>query len=147
MMTAIGEVIAQEDDWILVRCERQSSCQSCAAKQSCGTGVVANVLPKRATEFRVVCLHPVSIGSRVEIGIAQESFLRLSLLIYMLPMLFLILGSALGQWFASLFGMGEGITIFLGVISAVLGFFIARFVTQKWERKANLQPVLVKIFP
>ncbi|WP_459782748.1 SoxR reducing system RseC family protein, partial [Photobacterium sp. R1] len=84
-----------------------------------GTGVVSKVLPGRQHQLTLSTSHiteSIHIGQLVEIGLSERSVLQSALLVYVLPLLCMLLGTLLGQWwFVELAGGGEG-----GVIACAL---------------------------
>lgn len=121
MITETVTVMEARDGYAWVSTERKSSCDSCGASKVCGTAVLDSVIGKKLSRLRV--RNPVAAepGQRVEIGIEDAVLIKRSLLVYMLPLLGLFFGAAVGQWLA-----GEGAAIAGGALGLAGGFLFAR---------------------
>ncbi|KLV06502.1 transcriptional regulator [Photobacterium ganghwense] len=146
MMRSLATVVAVETGRITVSCQQQTSCGSCGSRDSCGTGIVSKALPGRRHEITIATREKASVGDTVEIGLSERSMLQSALLVYVLPLLGLVLGAILGQWwFVSLAGGGE-----LGVIVTALGFagaglWLARRLATRLEGDSAYQPTLIRV--
>ena len=109
MMTALAEVTGSGDGYLTVRCQQKTSCGSCVSKSSCGTGVVSNALPGKVLDIRVPSTEPVPTGTLVEIGLEEQTVLKSAMLVYVLPLMFVIGGAFVGQFLSDLLESGEGI--------------------------------------
>ncbi|KLV06781.1 sigma-E factor regulatory protein [Photobacterium aquae] len=146
MMRSLATVVAVERGSITVSCQQQTSCGSCASRDSCGTGLVSKALPGRRHELTIATKLKANVGDTVEIGLAERSMLTSALLVYVLPLLCLVLGAIFGQWwFVSLSGGGE-----LGVIASAFAFaggglWLARRYARRLEGQSAYQPTLVRV--
>ncbi|QUJ66994.1 SoxR reducing system RseC family protein [Photobacterium sp. GJ3] len=149
MMQSLATVVAVEKHHITVSCQQQTSCGSCASQNSCGTGVVSKVLPGRQHLLKVSTRHlheSVAVGQLVEIGLSERSVLQSALLVYVLPLICMLLGTLLGQWwFVILAGGGE-----LGVIACALaggafGLGIAKWRAKHLSVQGDYQPSLLRV--
>ena len=85
-------------------------------------------MPGRPQLFQVALTMPVRVGQEVRIGIPERSLLKSALLVYMVPLLFLLLGALVGKGVAELYLLKEEAPEILGaLLGGVLGFLLARF--------------------
>ncbi|MCL9773463.1 SoxR reducing system RseC family protein [Vibrio methylphosphonaticus] len=150
MMTALATVTSVEKQGrqlqIQLSCEQQTSCSSCASKNSCGTGIVSKAVGSKALIWHLLTDEKVQSGDVVEIGFPEKSLLQSAALVYLLPLFFLFIGAGLGQrWFAPLLGAGEGVVILSAAAFAFWGFLLARKFIQPIEQTSSQEVVLIRI--
>lgn len=128
MIESVATVVAVGQDWAQVECRRKSACGHCHQQESCGVGAMAKGMPGRPQLFQVALTMPVRVGQEVLIGIPERSLLKSALLVYMVPLLFLLLGALAGKGVAQLYLLAEEAPEILGaLLGGGLGFLIARF--------------------
>ncbi|WP_260293913.1 SoxR reducing system RseC family protein [Sedimenticola hydrogenitrophicus] len=115
-------VTATHGQFAQVETQRATSCGSCEAKGACGTSVLAKVFGNRRTVVEV--LNPIGAtpGERVIVGLDESALTRASFFFYIVPLLALLGGGVLGQWFAEQIGFVS--TEPLSIISGLLGLLI-----------------------
>ncbi|RWX53265.1 SoxR reducing system RseC family protein [Photobacterium chitinilyticum] len=146
MMRSLATVVAVDPGIITVTCQQQTSCGHCASRDSCGTGIVSKATPGRSHLVKIVTQTRVSIGEVVEIGLSERSMLHSAILVYVLPLLFLVLGAVLGQWwFVDLAGSGELGVILTAVLSAAVGLLLARRFAKRLEGNSAYKPSLIRV--
>ncbi len=154
MLTENARILAIDEDCLWVESIQQTTCKSCSAKSSCGAGLLNKIHTARRNQIRVLFsakqqASDFQIGDRVVIAIPESLVLKMSLLLYLLPLVGLIAGAALGQY---LFEQYEGLVQFIGqemqsIIFAAVGFVVAicyiRRRAKQSEYDKRLQPVLL----
>lgn len=147
MMRSLATVVAVEPGAISVSCQQQTSCGHCASRDSCGTGIVSKAIPGRRHLVKITTTRPqVTVGDVVEIGLSEQSMLYSAMLVYVLPLLFLILGAVFGQWwFVDLAGGGELGVILTAVASAAIGLLVARRFAKRLEGNSAYKPTLIRV--
>ena len=95
-------IIALSDNNALVEIKRQSSCNSCDAQASCGTSSLSQLFGKRPSQFNLSLNHcdiqdKLKVGDVIMIGLEDLSYLKASLLIYLLPIVFMFLFALLAD--------------------------------------------------
>lgn len=88
------EVIAVENNRLLVEAEQQSSCQSCAVKSGCGTSVLAKWFNRKRLRFYVDNTVNATVGDHIHVGLQESALTQGALMIYLLPIIAMI-GAAL----------------------------------------------------
>lgn len=122
MIEESAKVIALQNDLVWVETQRKTVCGQCAANKGCGTSVLANILGKKRNSVPVLTTLPVQVGDEVLIGIEENALVKGSLLLYALPLVFLIGFGLLGEIISIQVKLSN--TDVLTVIFAVLGFSI-----------------------
>lgn len=150
MMTALATVISVVESKagyrVELSCEQQTSCSHCASQKSCGTGIVSKAVGNKSHAWWLETRESVKAGQVVEIGLPEKQLLQSAATVYLLPLFFLMLGAALGQyWLAPLLGMGEGVTILLSFTFSGVGVALARYWTSKNEHKSAEKVTLIRI--
>ena len=146
MMRSLAEVIAAKPGEITVSCQQQTSCGSCASRDSCGTGIVSKALPGRQHQLKIATDKPAKVGDVVEIGLSERSMLHSAALVYVLPLLCLVLGAVLGQWwFVVLAGGGELGVILTALGCAAFGLWLARRLAVRVEGDLAYKPHLIRV--
>jgi len=146
MMNTLATVVAVEPGSITVSCQQQTSCGHCASRDSCGTGIVSEAVPGRAHQVKITTKKSLTVGQVVEIGLSEQSILSSALLVYVVPLLFLLLGAALGQWwFVELAGTSELGVVLTAVVSAGIGLLIARHYARRLDGNSAYEPSLIRV--
>lgn len=128
MIESVATVVAVGQDWAQVECRRKSACGHCHQQDNCGVGAMAKAMPGRPQLFQIALTMPVRVGQEVRIGIPERSLLKSALLVYMVPLLFLLLGALAGKGVAQLYLLKEEAPEILGaLLGGGLGFLLARF--------------------
>ena len=147
MMTAQGKVIGYEKGRLIVSCQQKSSCQSCAAKSQCGTGMVVSALPSRELALKVMSDVNIATGTEVLIGCPEHTLWRFASILYLIPLFFLLIGALMGEQVAAYFSLSEGVVIFSALGLMMLGIASAKCLSQWLEKKMHPNPLLLKTLP
>ncbi|UTV28180.1 SoxR reducing system RseC family protein [Photobacterium atrarenae] len=146
MMRSLATVVSVAPGRITVSCQQETSCGHCASRDSCGTGIVSKAVPGRSHQIDIPTREPVRVGEVVEIGLPEQSMLNSALLVYVLPLLCLILGAVVGQWwFVDLAGGGEPAVILTAALSAGAGLLLARRLARRLEHQTAYKPSLIRV--
>ncbi len=126
-----------------VRIERQSTCGSCSARSGCGSGVLSEVLGRKAVEVSIG--HPGTLkpGDTVTLGIRDQALVSGALAMYLLPLAGLVAAPALLMLMAP--GLSEGFHLLAGALGFALGLLGVR--TWLRRRAPDLAPVLLERHP
>lgn len=117
-----------EPDFLWVETVQQSSCNSCNARDNgCGQGALSKWFSR--SFFLKIPLEygssePVKEGDNVIIAVPDNALTQASLLAYLIPLLCLIGGAALGQGWSDLWAVVGAFTGLL--VSAALLMFYSR---------------------
>lgn len=123
MITEVGRVVAVEGQAVWVQTIRQSACQSCSARQGCGQRVLASISGGKANQVLVENTLGARLGDEVTLAIAESALLGASLWVYALPLVLLVAGAVVAQWFVP---ESELAAILGAVLGMVTGFTAAK---------------------
>ncbi|OOF61157.1 SoxR reducing system RseC family protein [Rodentibacter pneumotropicus] len=142
MLKESAVVISYENGMAQVKCQSQSACGQCAAKNSCGTSSLSELNGKRGEHiFTVETMMPLREGQVVEIGLEEKSMLFSALLMYIVPLVTLLLATALSHYINE----NELIRAFIILFSTALSFVFIRRYTKKLGQQTEFQPVLLRV--
>lgn len=107
MISERGIVEKIDNQKAIVRVKKSSACASCGSRDSCNISdrdmlvEVSNDLKAEAGDF-------------VEISVPEGTLLRLSMLVYLLPIIALMIGAFLGNFLAKSFQTNPSLTAVIG---------------------------------
>jgi sigma-E factor negative regulatory protein RseC len=142
MILETGRIVAIETEGVWVETIQKSACGSCKAEKGCGQSLINKW--DGHTAYIWVLLegrNPSNyhLGDEIQIGIPEEVVAKGAMLVYMVPLIILLLATALAHHqFAN-----EGITTLSGFVGLLLGGLIVRWHSWRNRFNSNLQPVLV----
>jgi sigma-E factor negative regulatory protein RseC len=97
MIEEIGKVVATEQGFAWIETQVKTTCGSCAANDSCGTGLVAKAFTPKPEHLRISTPSPLKVGQSVKIGIPEQHLLVASMWMYLVPVAVLIVTAAVLQ--------------------------------------------------
>lgn len=104
MIEEQGRVIAVERGAVWVETLRRTGCGRCDEPGGCGNPGGSRVLGARERLGQVKAVNgtreTLAVGDLVRVGVPADAVLRGALTVYLLPLLMLLLGTALGDWLA-----------------------------------------------
>ncbi len=147
MLTETGTVMAVEADAVWVETIRKTTCGTCSVQKGCGHGLMNRLLPGRQPLVRAVAgdLRPTDckVGDEVQISIPESVILRGSLVVYILPLLCMLGGAALG---ASLLPANSDAGGAVGMLVGIaVGYLLVRLHAWRHRYDRLLQPTLVSL--
>jgi len=140
MIEETATVIEVNDQRLLLETQRQSACQSCSVKSGCGTSTLAKVVGNRSSQFAVEKTLDVKVGDEVIIAIDENALVQGSLLIYFLPLIFMLITGLVAEY---LF-VNELITILSVVAGFISAMIFVRYVLSRSTLKKSIQPHLIR---
>ncbi|PLW68010.1 SoxR reducing system RseC family protein [Pseudohalioglobus lutimaris] len=148
MLLETGRVVAIEPDGIWVETIRKTTCGSCAAQKGCGHGLLNSISSGRRSLIRALPgeLDPAEcrVDDEVQISIPDEVILRGSFIVYIVPLVFMMLGTIIGSESAGNADLGGALGAAAGFI---VGFSLVRVHAWRHRDDRSLQPTLVDILP
>ena len=125
-----GIVRYVKDGYAYLKTEDNASCGHCSAKSVCSSAsFVSNNSVSDNSDYSIRILNKDNLkaGDKVRIELSSQKLLLGTVLIYVLPLLFLLILAGIGKVLG-----GELVSILMGVSGLFLGFFIIRkFVSKK----------------
>lgn len=143
MLEESGRVVDVDSDGVWVETIKMSACGSCSARSGCGQSLLASVGQGKRS---VICvdnpnrLH-VAADDNVVIGIGENAFMRISLLLYLFPLLALFAGAAI----AGSLSLGEPVVIGCGLLGLTVGLVVVRYISRTHMTSCKYHPVLLKV--
>ena len=139
-----GLVLENRGDEALVKITRHSLCSRCAQKCPMAS------MEHETDEIEVLVSNPVGaeIGQLVKIEMGEKSLVTASLLIYLVPVIFLIAGYFAGIYLSGFIydtTPGETAGIIGSIVFLLLSFLVVSYIDKKLGQKQKYQPVIKKI--
>ena len=140
MIEEIGSVVELKGKQIaVVLCQKSSFCQHCASMQSCQVG-------SDNRSMLVEAHNPLGaeVGDRVKVVTSSKTFLQSSFLLYIVPLLFLLVGAVSGRTIGSVLGNGlnpDLLAAIIGVAFLAASFLVIRVGSRAIPREATMPRV------
>jgi sigma-E factor negative regulatory protein RseC len=125
MLEETAHVVEVHDGLLIAETESRSGCSHCST-ESCTTSVVAKLFGVRRNRLVMENRLGARPGDLVRIGIPDRSLVRASLMAYLLPLLFMLGVTALGN----LAGVSEFFLSLLALVGLAMGFFVVHGISR-----------------
>jgi len=151
MIKKTATIVKINDQAIWVNTNRQTTCGSCVASQGCGVSILDKYFDKRGAQASVRLgaykSEDFRLGDNIIIGLPQRTLIKSSLLIYFLPLVFMIGFSLFGQFIASAVVVfnEESLSIIFAFIGLVLGFLFVNFISKKIINNIDFKAKLIGV--
>ena len=133
-----GTVLRSSHDRVTLQMEASEQCTTCSAKDACVTLGEETVRQLELPTTKKLCK-----GDRVTVGYEPGSRIASAFIVFILPILFLIIGYFTGM---QIFGT-EGKSILTAFVVFILSFAIVRLFGRILEKRKSFQPVIVHVQP
>ena len=143
MLEAEGVIVKIGQEGVFVETSRVSACGSCSSKEGCGTSTLSQLLGSKSSSFKVLNPIGAALGERVVIGMEETALLKSSLLVYLVPLAFLMAGAILGGWLAPV-NLKDAYAIGGVLIGLVLGFVALKWISASAGANRQFQPVILR---
>ncbi|MDI6687417.1 MAG: SoxR reducing system RseC family protein [Desulfobacterales bacterium] len=144
MATEEGIIIKVGSSTAWVKCTKSAACESCSAKGFCDT--MGGGGSKDTVELEAINAVGAKVNDRVTISFETSSLLKVSFLVYMIPVLFLILGVIIGNKIALLFHYDQSIfAILVGFLFLFAAFFFVKAKGKVLSTKKEYKPKIIRI--
>lgn len=114
----------------LVQANQGNGCEQCNGK-GCGTGKLSQMFCSKPRQFQVENSIDARVGDEVIVSVADGAVLRGIGLVYLLPLLLLLVGAALGSAWAVQPGQRDGYAGLGATIGLLLGFAVAKWLSSR----------------
>jgi positive regulator of sigma E activity len=125
MKEDIGTVVAINGRKVTLEICPTEGCASCSMSGVCGAG-------NKNRYFTLETDQPVEIGDQVTLQIHGGSEVVSSLVLFLLPILFMIFGFVLGRF---ILGLKEGSAVLISILGLGLSFFVVRLIDHFYGKK------------
>jgi len=141
MATEQGIVIKTDSRAAWVKTIKSGNCAGCSAKGSChAMGASDEMAVKAINEAGA------RVGDRIVLSFKTSSLLKATFLLYVFPILFLIIGAAVGQEMAHKFDFNpSGFSAITGFSFFFAALLIIKTTANKLARKNEYRPKIIKI--
>jgi len=136
-MIETGYVIDNKGKQAVVRIQRKTACKNCGM---CKQG---------AKGMEITLDNPLNAkqGDCVEISMGDQMVLRASLIVYAIPLLFLLIGAALGYIFSPGLGIANKdlAAAVCGIVFTALSYTIVRSIDRRVSEKKGYVPRITRV--
>ena len=139
MIEDIGKVVQVIDDKAYVEVERSSACAQCGLQEAEELATGGKVV------FEAYNLAGAKSGDRVKVQVRTGAYMRASLYIYGIPVLFLVIGAIAGAYAATILRKSSDTMSALFAMGGLVVGFIILFLLRKRSNKAEYMPVVVEV--
>lgn len=123
-----------------IRVGRSSACATCESRGSCHAGSERDMLVEVQNRLQA------GVGDRVEISVPSGALLKLSILVYLLPIIALIIGAyAAGEWAAARQADPTLASIIGGGATLAVSFFLLQRLDRRRRARADYQPRMTRL--
>jgi len=141
MATEEGIVTKTNSHTAWVKTTKTSACESCAAKSSCtvlGGG--------KEMEVEAINNAGAKVGEKVVISFDSAPLLKATFMLYVLPILFLLVGAFIGDTLAPSFAMDRSIcSLLMGLLFFVVSIKFVKSKGNKLAKTDEYRPKITKI--
>jgi len=138
MIVETGRVAGIEDGKAIIEIEKGTACAQCHAGCVCDLGKRVMIIEAN---------DPIGVHEDqfVQLSIPNDSALRASFVVYVIPLLALIIGVLLGERLGMTFGIKEGLAILGGFGFLGLSLIFVRYYNNIFSQNLRNQPVITKV--
>ena len=142
-MKEIGKVIEDKGNNVLIRVERNSACDKCDKNCDLADNHDQDELLVEIDKKN----YELKEGQRVFLEMAEKNVVFSALIVYLLPLLFMIGGYFVTNWLLMWTGMEitETRNIIGSITFLVLSFFVVRQINNLLEKKESFEPQITGI--
>lgn len=142
-MSRLGQVVAADGSRAVVATSRRGVCEGCSSKSSCS---FENALGKdRPEEIEVENLIGARPGDYVEFDLPGHAELKVSLLVWVVPLAGLVAGAAAGATVHHLLRMARDPATLLGAaVGFLASFSLVKLYDRRAARDSRLLPRILK---
>ncbi|MBF0265944.1 MAG: SoxR reducing system RseC family protein [Gammaproteobacteria bacterium] len=115
----------------------ESACHACSSQTTCGTSLIGKIFNHQQRKIRVKNICSANVGDNVIIGMSENTMLLSSLMIYILPLLFLIGFGGLAVFYSSLANLTHSSQDLLILFSMIFAFFVSYLVLKSIRGTSN----------
>lgn len=143
MIEEQGTVLALVGDYAEIRPERRGGCGACSANGACGVSLLDRFFGRRPVRLLALNQAAAAVGDRVIIGVSEQGLVSAALAAYLVPILGLVIGAALGQ---SVGPVADGdFQDFWSLFGGFVGFSLALFWLRRYSARLARNPELAPI--
>lgn len=144
MLEEQGRVVQVDTDAVWVETIQKSTCQQCAARKGCGQHLLSEISSSDSTiQLRVLKKSNddknYHVGEFITIGIPENSIVTASLLVYFIPLFFVIVFLTI----AHIVNSNELSSVIFGAVGLFVGIGTVHLGSRYYKNDSRLQPVII----
>lgn len=129
-----------------VAADKASACGSCKAKSGCGTSMLAklgaNQVAVRALLSPELASQTFREGQDVDLAVDRNAFVKVALVMYLIPLLCLLSGVLLAPLVSA--NAGDGVVATAALVGLFFGGWVANRILYRWRNDERLQPLVLR---
>ena len=143
-MPRVGLLIEALGEQATVRASRRGVCADCSGSGACSfENALGKGEPETVTVYNPIRARP---GDYVEFDLTGHTELKVSLLVWVVPLVGLVLGAVAGSAAHVRLSMGPDVATLLGAIAGfIAAFAVVKWVDRRSGRDARLVPHILKV--
>lgn len=141
MVEESGIVLSVSQGLAEVETVRTSSCTACQAKSACGHHAIAKVSSSNRMRMMVSDSFATQVGQEVVVGIPEDTLLKASIWMYLVPLVGLVLGATL----PGLINDSAALAAIGSIIGLAAGLAFARKASLEHANDPDFQPKILSI--
>ena len=139
------EVVEVLGDQLILQAKTKSACGSCAVNKGCGTSLLSKVVGRKFTRFQVENSVNAVAGDTVVVGIPEDALLKGSLVMYILPIVFMLSFAVFSDFALSVSLQSRDLIIAGSSITGlILGFLLSKWYFQRQSNAQHFSPVVLR---
>ena len=142
MLETRAVVISLHGKEALVEAEQGGGCGNCSSENGCSSGKLSQLFCREPRRFRVLNEGNATVGAQVQITVAEGVLLRSAMLMYLLPLVLLFVGAALGSWWGGEGLEGDTYAAVGGLSGLFAGFLLVRLLSVRRRLSSVAQPLI-----
>lgn len=142
MLETRATIVQIRNDRAMVNAHQVGGCEQCNG-QGCGSSKVAQLFCTKPRYFEVDNPIGAQPGDEVIVSVADGAVLRGIALMYVLPILFMVVGAGLASWGIGTHDHSDLYVACGGGVALLLGFLVVRLVS-KWQSRVQNRPYVAR---
>ena len=145
MIEEQAEVVEVIGDQLVLQAKTKSACGSCAVNKGCGTSLLSKVVGRKFTRFQVDNSVSAVAGDTVVVGIPEDAMLKGSMVMYILPIAFMLIFAVIFDFFLSLSLQSRDLVIAgFSIAGLIFGFLLSKWYFQRQSSAQHFSPVVLR---
>lgn len=144
MLETRAIVVSVDGQRAQVRASQVNGCEQCKGK-GCGTGKLAGLFCSKPRQFQVDNPINARIDDEVIISVAEGAILHGIGMVYLVPLLLLVAGAFLGDFWAVQPGQRDAYAAVGASSGLIAGFIIAKWISKR-QAGIRFQPYIDRVW-
>ena len=141
MIKQPAKVISETNTSYLLESLPKSACPKCDEGKGCGGGLLSKAFSNKTYQLSINKNRILKVSEVVQVGIPSNLLVRASLIVYLLPLLFMVISAVL---FGSLTNNQDIYTVTGAIFGFILGILIGKHLSVKLFKAGIASPILIE---